>query len=329
VNKVPGPLHVGPLVIDLPVALAPLAGYTDAAYRLVCRECGAGFTATGVLLDRSVLHESKARREMLAHDPADHPVAAQVMGSEPGTMAEAAALLAGSGFDVIDLNFACPVRKVLARRRGGWLMRDPARALEMIRAVRSAVPGTPLTVKLRKSFSDDGRDERAFWSIAEGAFELGAAALTVHARSVEQGYRRQADYAFLARVKAAFREGTVIGSGDLLTPPDIFRMFRETGVDGVSVARGAIGNPWFFRHVRDLAAGREPKPPGLAEQRSLIERHYGLSVRFFGEVRGFRKMRNFGIMYARLHPAAREVKMAFVAVKSPEEWRRVLERYYA
>jgi len=279
------------------------------------------------MLDSSVLVGGKLQKRLLKLTAEDHPIAGQLIGNDPSRMAEAAVLLCERGFDVIDLNFACPVRKAVRRRRGGYLMSCPERALEIVRAVVEAVD-RPVTLKLRRSFRQADAAGEEFWRIAEGAFEAGAAAICVHARSVEAKYAGPADWGFLARVKRRFPERTVIGSGDVLTPADAIRMIEQTGVDAVAAARGAIGNPWFFRQVRDLAAGGELYKPGIAEQRSLLESHFRRGCDLYGDRLGPRIMRKFGIKYARLHPRPKEVRMAFVAVKCPRHWRDVLEKFY-
>jgi tRNA-dihydrouridine synthase B len=234
------PLRIGPLTVEFPVVLAALAGYTDLPYRLICRACSAPYAATEAMLDRQVLLEGKLRKRLIRLDPADHPVAGQIMGDDAETMAGAAAALDVLGFDVVDLNFACPVRKVISRNRGGALMRDPDRALAIVRAVRAAVPGRPVTLKLRRAFRESDSAHDAFWAIARGACEAGVAGICVHGRSVEQKYKGRADWSFLSRVKREFPDWTVIGSGDVQTPHDALRMLAETGVDGVAAAPSAI-----------------------------------------------------------------------------------------
>ena len=237
------PLRIGGITLDLPVTLGALAGYSDLPYRLVCRALGAPYCVTEAMLDRQVLLEGKLRKRLIRLDPADHPVAGQIMGTEPERMAEAARSLVGMGFDVVDLNFACPVRKVVSHKRGGALMNDPDRALAIARAVVEAVPDRPVTIKLRRSFRDADETRESFWKIARGAFEAGVAAIAVHARSVEQKYTGRADWGFLAALKHEFPDRTILGSGDVMSPADALRMIAETGVDGVLAARGAIGNP--------------------------------------------------------------------------------------
>jgi tRNA-dihydrouridine synthase B len=213
-------LRIGGIAIDLPVGLGALAGYSDLPYRLVCRSLGAPYCLTEAMLDRLILLEGKLNKRLGRLDPADHPVAGQIMGVEPETMAAAARVLDRLGFDIVDLNFACPVRKVVAHKRGGALMNDPERALATVRAVREAVPGRPVTLKLRRAFRTDDVAHAGFWTIARGAFEAGAAAIAVHARSVEQKYTGRADWGFLAEVKRAFPDRTILGSGDVANPAE-------------------------------------------------------------------------------------------------------------
>jgi len=306
--------------------LAPLAGYTDLPYRLICREFGAPYCSTEMMLDRQMLLPGRLRRRLVHLDEADHPVAGQIIGSDPSVMASAAADLCGSGFDVVDVNFACPVRKVLARRRGGHLLRDPERAEAILRAVAAAV-GRPFTVKLRTAFDADS-GPGAFWRIVEAAFDAGAAAVCVHARTVAQRYTGLADWAFLAEVKRRFAARTVIGSGDVTGPDAAVEMIRTTGADGAAFARAAIGNPWVFRHLRDRLTGREPRPPGLAEQRDVMQRQFEHTVALYGPRRGPRRMTKFGIKYARLHPTPAKARAAFAAARGPDGFRRVLDTFY-
>jgi nifR3 family TIM-barrel protein len=323
------PLRIGAIAVDFQVVLAGLAGYSDLPYRLLCRSLGAPYCCTEAMLDRQVLLEGKLCKRLVRLDPADHPVAGQIMGVEPETMAEAARALDRMGFDVVDLNFACPVRKVVSHKRGGALLKDPDRALATVRAVIAAVPSRPVTLKLRSAFKGDGRTPGDFWTIARGAFEAGAAAIAVHARTVEQKYTGRADWSFLAAVKREFPDRTILGSGDVMTPADALRMLAETGIDGVMAARGAIGNPWFFEQARDLAAGRAPRQPGLEEQREVIFRHYRLACEAYDPRRGLKLLRHFSLQYAKMHPRRTDLRNALVTVRTEEEWRAVIDAFYA
>ena len=321
------PFRIGDVTVSSPVVLAALAGYSDLPFRRLCRRLGAPYCATEMLLDRSLAVSGKLQRRLLTLTEDDHPVAGQLIGNDPADMAAAARLLCENGFDVVDLNFACPVRKALARRRGGALMDDPERAVAITRAVVAA-SDRPVTLKLRSGYRAADTDHDAFYRIAEGAFDAGAAALCVHARTIGARYVGPADWDFLAEVKRHFADRTIIGSGDARTPPDALRMLVETGVDGVAAARGALGNPWFFRQVADLAAGRGAYQPTLDEQRDALGRQFDEAIEIYGPRRGPKIMRKHGIKYSRMHPTPKKVRMAFVEVKTPAHWHHVLDEFY-
>lgn len=324
-------MRIGSLELDMPVVQAALSGYSDAAMRRIARELGAPYTIHEVILDKLVTQPGKLQRRLLSLEAQDHPVSGQLMGAEPEQFAAAAALMAAAGFDVIDINFGCPVRKVLGRCRGGFLLSEPARAIEIIRRVREAVPpATPVTLKMRRGMDDGAVSERDFYSIFDAALEAGLAAVTVHGRTVAQRYIGPSDWDFLRRVKRHAGERVVLGSGDLFTAADVLRMLSETGVDGVTLARGCIGNPWIFREVRALLVGEElPPPPSVAEQGAVIRRHFEYAAGIYGEKPAARIMRKFGIKYAELHPLNLAVRDAFVACQTSAQWRTVLDEWYS
>ncbi len=321
------PLRIGPIEVDMPVMLAPLAGYSDLPYRMLCRRMGARYCTTEMMLDR--LLSSRHGRQtatLLASCPEDTPTAGQLIGNEPEEMARAAGELCKIGFDVIDLNFACPVNKALRRRRGGWLMQEPEQIERITRAVL-AVADRPVTVKVRQRFGSAETSDNGY-EVTARCLDAGAAAVTMHARSVGVKYAGPADWDFLASLRQRHPQAVLIGSGDILSPAHALRMLRETGVNGVIVARGGIGNPWFFRQVQDLAAGREIHRPSLQEQREVMLEHFTAALELYGPQVGPKIMRKFGIKYARMHPNPRILRMAFVAVHTPDDWHRVLDRYY-
>lgn len=325
-------LHLGPLAIEFPVVQAALSGYSDWPMRVIARRLGAAYTVCEVMLDQFILNVTKGRKakRFLRVGDDEHPCGAQLMGAVPEQFPPAALKLVAAGFDVIDLNFACPVRKVLGRCRGGFLLSDPATALAIVGRVRDALPPEiPLTVKMRRGMDQSEESRERFFAIFDGAFRLGAAAITVHGRTVRQRYEGVSSREFLREVKQHAGHRTVLGSGDLFTAESCLDMLRQTGVDGVSVARGAIGNPWIFQQARALAAGAALPPPSLHQQRDVIAEHYRLSEELYGPVRCCRVMRKFGIKYARLHPQADRVRDAFVAVTAPNHWRAVLAQWYA
>src|SRR5262245_58799592 len=316
-----GSLRIGPVAIDFPVVQAALSGYSDWAMRVIARRLGAPYTLCEVLLDKLILQGGRKTRCHMRVTDEEHPVGGQLMGAVPEEFGPAAGELAAAGFDVIDINFGCPVKKVLGRCRGGFLLGQVPTALEIVTKVRDAVPAhIPVTVKMRRGLDDSPESREKFFAIFDGAFARGVAAITVHGRTVQQRYVGPSSWQFLREVKQYAGLRTVLGSGDLFTPQACLDMLRQTGVDGVSVARGAIGNPWIFEQVRALAAGLPlPDPPRLLEQRRVIQEHYQLAQHIYGPEACGRQMRKFGIKYSRLHPDPLAVRDAFIAVRRPEE----------
>jgi tRNA-dihydrouridine synthase len=295
---------------DAPFFQAGLAGYSDAAMRIVARRQGCPLCITEALLDRTLLGGGKgfAKADLgELHDnipggDEDHPLVGQIMGSEPNEMAAAAVKMVEQGqrprheyrklrtrgfhaappdkavtpdtrtpgFASIDVNLACPVKKIKSKARGGHWLREPNGAIDILRAVRDALPPEQLTsMKIRRGFDDSPEAERNFYRILDAAFDLGYAFATVHGRTVEQKYVGPARWTFL-RDLVRHRPGyAIFGSGDVWCAEDIFRMIGYTGVRAVSVARGCIGNPWIFRQARQLMAGQEVAGPTLAEQRAV------------------------------------------------------------
>ncbi|MEM9352503.1 MAG: tRNA-dihydrouridine synthase [Planctomycetota bacterium] len=327
------PLHIGEVELDFPVVQAALSGYSDASMRLIARRLGAPYTICEVMIDTFVVQVKKRRRtQHIMHvDQEEHPVGGQLMGADPEHFGPAAKRLVEHGFDVIDINFGCPVKKVLGRCRGGFHLSQPGVALEIIQRVREAVPEpVPVTVKMRRGIDDSEESREKFLEIFEGAYGLGAAAITVHGRTVTQRYDGPSRWDFLRDLKRRAGERVVLGSGDLFDAEACIDMIRYTGVDGVTVARGAIGNPWVFREARALAAGEPlPDPPTISEQREVIHEHYALAEQLYGPDRCVPTMRKFGIKYSRLHPQHLEVRKAFCEVKAGGAWRSVLDEWYA
>jgi nifR3 family TIM-barrel protein len=301
--------------------------------RVIARRHGAPYTLCEVMLDTFIIELKPRRRNRHFLQVADeeHPVGGQLMGAEPEQFGPAARRLAEHGFDVIDINFGCPVKKVLGRCRGGYHLSQPAVALEIIRRVRDAVPPEiPVTVKMRRGIDDSDESRDKFFEIFDAAYQLGAAAITVHGRTVRQRYDGPSRWEFLRELKAHAGERVVLGSGDLFSAQACLDMIRYTGVDGVTIARGAIGNPWIFGQARALAAGQPlPDPPTLHEQRGVIREHYRLAEELYGAERCLPDMRKFAIKYSQLHPRHEEVRADFCRVREPGSWRDVLDRWYA
>ena len=325
-------LRIGNVEIGFPVVQAALSGYSDWPMRVTARRLGAPYTLCEVMLDQFLLKVKLRKRtqHFLYLTDEEHPVGGQLMGAEPEQFAAGATRLVQAGFDVIDINFGCPVKKVVGRCRGGFHLSQPDVALDIIRRTRDAVPARiPVTVKMRRGIDDTAESRDKFYAILDGAFLSGVAAVTVHARTVRQRYDGASQWSFLAEVKRHLGQRTVLGSGDLFSAQACLDMIRQTGVDGVTVARGAIGNPWIFQQVRALAAGRPLPLPTVHQQRDVIREHYRLAEQLYGERHCGPLMRKFGIKYSVSHPQHEQVRTAFIKIRSRHDWEAVLQQWYA
>ncbi len=326
-------LKIGSLDVGFPIIQAALSGYSDWPMRVMARRLGAPYTLCEVMLDQFLtqLKDRQRTSHFLHISDEEHPVGGQLMGAEPEQFSAGAARLVQAGFDVIDINFGCPVKKVLGRCRGGFHLSQPSVALEIVRRTRDIVPASiPVTVKMRRGIDDSNESRDKFFEILDGSFAAGLAAVTVHGRTVEQRYVGPSRWEFLRDVKQHVGDRTIIGSGDAFTPMDCLAMIEQTGIDGVSVARGAIGNPWIFSQARALAARNPlPAPPSLFEQRGVILEHYRLAEQLYGESRVPILMRKFGVKYSILHPEFEAVRAAFAIARSSNEWHDVIARFYS
>jgi tRNA-dihydrouridine synthase len=438
---------------DAPFFQAGLAGYSDGAMRIIARRHGCPFCVTEALLDRTLLAGGRGfdkadlgeLHDNVPGGAEDHPLACQIMGSEPAEMAASAVkaieqrtrsdkayrMLAGAppvgapplrggsqtqvlrlpggeqlgkydpsedleddceswscgveevgdadaelahpnpsqgeglqelahpnpshgegppnestsclrasvpsclSFQAIDVNLACPVKKIEKKSRGGHWLTDPAGAIAILEAVREAVPSQiPCTVKLRRSFDDTPEMVDNFHAIFDACYRIGYAWTTVHARTVEQKYVGPSRWDFLRDLRARNPDKIILGSGDVWTVDDIFLMIAYSGMSGVSVARGCIGNPWIFRQAREMMAGKAPSQPTIAEQRAVLAEHFRLSLAC---TRRFRQpeqatammMRKFAIRFAAHHPEGDAVRRKFIGVSSTAGWRAVLDEHYA
>ena len=314
-------LHIGDVEIGLPAVQAALSGYSDLAMRTVAREHGVTYAINEVVLDALVLQKGKLQRRILSVPEHDHPVGGQLMGSQPEIFGQAARELVRAGYDIVDINFGCPVNKVLGRHRGGWLLQDTETALAMVESVLQAVQGdAPVSVKMRRGTDDSPEAEKRFWTILDGSMELGIAAATVHPRTVKQKYIGPSRWEFLTKVKQHVGDFTLLGSGDLFSAYDVVDMMNETGVDGATVARGCIGNPFMFQQIRDLLDGKIPQRATCAQQRAAIHRHWELAVPFYrDERRALPPARMHVIKYGQYHKDPIWAREQLVRVKKPEE----------
>jgi len=328
------PIKVGDVEIGTPFFQAALSGYSDSPMRVIARRMGASYSICEVMLDQFLvtLNDRRKNRHFLEIADEEHPVGGQLMGSEPEQFAAGAVKLAEAGFDIIDINFGCPVKKVLGRCRGGFHLSQPDVALEIVSRVRDAVPADrPVTLKMRRGLDDTAESRDNFYKILEGAFAIGAAAITVHGRTVKQRYIGPSRWEFLSEVKRHVgRDRLIFGSGDLFSAEDCIRMIEQTGVDGVTIARGAIGNPWVFEQVDALWRGEPlPPPPTLREQAVVIRTHYDLIEQSYGVDRAAVLMRKFCIKYSASHPQHEMIRELLVRIRSKEQIETVLHDHYS
>ena len=315
-------LRIGNTVLENNVILAPMAGVTDLPFRVLCLEQGAGCVVTEMVSAKAVLYNNKNTRELLQIDPAERPAAVQLFGSEPDIMAEIAARLEEGPYDYIDVNMGCPVPKIVNNGEGSALMKNPERAKEVLTAMVKAVK-KPVTVKFRKGFNDLSVNAVEFAKMAESC---GVAAVAVHGRTREQYYSGKADWDIIRQVKEAVRI-PVIGNGDIFTPEDAGRMLKETGCDGIMVARGAKGNPWLFGRINHYLDTGEVLPgPSMAEIKAMILRHGRMLVQFKGEGVAMREMRGHMAWYTKGMPHSATLRNEINQVETLEGFVELLDR---
>ncbi len=316
------------ITLDVPFYQAPLSGYTDRAMRVLAHKYGAPLTYTGVILAKIALHKKAFNRLYFQPRADEGRVGAQILGGDPETMAEAAESFHNVGFDLIDLNFACPAPKVLRRHSGGYLLKDPETAIKIIRFVRDAV-SCPVTVKLRAGFDKSQESMDRFWQICHGAIAEGIDALIIHGRTVKQLYRNKGDWGTILEAKRRFPQATIIGSGDLLDAETVVKRLKTGGIDGVIIARGAIGNPWIFNEARALWEGRpKPEAPSLTEQGEVYLKHYEMIAESRPMLKSVRYFRKFAVGYSKHHPQRKMVQADLIAAKERDDLYAAVKKWY-
>ena len=296
-------LKIGKLTIAHPVLLAPLAGFSDSAYRRTCRKAGAGMVFTEMISAEGLLRGGQKTWDLTRFKPEERPIGVQLFSHDPETFYQAAEKLQEIQPDVIDLNFGCPSKKVTRRKAGASFMEDPERIREAVRRVVQATE-IPVTVKLRSGPSAERMTAVEAACMAE---EEGAAAITIHGRTTAQMFRGEADWTVIKDVKKHVSI-PVIGNGDIVQPNDVWRMFEETGCDGVMVGRGAIGNPWIFSACRAELLQESWNPVIPQTVWDIVEYHYLQAIEDKGEARGVREMRKHLGWYSKGMPGAAQFR---------------------
>lgn len=313
------PLRIGPFVSDTPVVLAPMAGITNAGFRRLCREQGAGFYVCEMITSRGLVEKNPLTFRMIAMDPEEHPRSMQLYGVDPATVGAAVAMVVERDLaDHVDLNFGCPVPKV-TRRGGGAALPYKRRLFERI--VRAAVENAkhvPVTVKMRVGLDET---RHTYLDAGRRAVDAGVAAVALHARTAAQRYSGQADWSAIARLRDALpAEVPVLGNGDIFSAADALRMVAGTGCDGVVIGRGCLGRPWLFGDLEAAFAGRPlPTPPNLAQVAATMRRHAVLLQAHMGVDKGIRDMRKHIAWYLKGFPVGSELRRRLGLVDSLDE----------
>jgi len=273
-------IRIGDIVINSKLALAPMAGVTDLAFRTICRELGAGLTYTEMVSAKALVYQDKKTRSLLLLGEDEHPVGVQIFGSDASCMADAASrALEVSGADFIDINMGCPVGKVVKSGDGSALMKDPDNAMKVIEAVVGAVR-TPVTVKIRKGWDKGNINAVEFSKMAESS---GVSAITVHGRTRTQMYSGKADWDIIREVKKAVNI-PVLANGDVFCAEDAIRILKYTGADMAMIGRGAMGDPWLFMQAAALLSGEDiPERPPIGKRAETALRQFEIAAKQKGE----------------------------------------------
>jgi tRNA-dihydrouridine synthase B len=327
------PFHIGSLLVDPPILQAPMAGFTNYAFRQIVREFGgAGLLATEMVNARGFVwmdeHEAEHPDRLWGVAAEARPLAVQIWDNEPETLAKVGHRLATEyQVSVVDINFGCPVRQVTQRAHSGsYLLRFPELMGQIIERVVAACAPTPVTAKIRLGCTRDQINAIDVAQVVEGA---GASALTVHGRTAADMFTGEADWDRISSIKPHLKRIPLIGNGDLDSAEKVVNAFKRYDVDGVMIARAALNKPWLYAQAAAAVRG-EPIPPDptLLEQKELMLHHYQLVCERFGEEKASVLMRKYACCYAQGRPGAREFRKYVATISTPQEFFEVVERYF-
>lgn len=315
------PFYIRNILIDPPLVLAPMAGVTNHAFRIMCKRAGGcGLVSTEMFSAYAVKFRDPGTETMIDWTDEERPVSVQVFGGDPETVALGAKVLQDAGADIIDINFGCPVPKVARSGSGAVLLKNLGLAREILIAAREAV-SIPLTIKTRIGWS---QDDRSVFELAKTAQICGIDAITVHGRVAAQGYSGKADWDIIAEVKRLV-DIPVIANGDVATPEDAARCFEVTGCDGIMIGRAALGNPWIFRRIAHyLVTGELLPEPTFADRLRAAGEHADLLRKLLGERRAANEMRGHLVHYIKGLPGAPKLRNRLMMTRSIEEIQEVL-----
>jgi tRNA-dihydrouridine synthase B len=322
-------VRIGPIHIDTPVLLAPMAAVTDLPFRTVAEELGVGFTITEFLSAHALAVGDKKTSAKMTASLDGRQFGVQIFGREVDKMGEAARMAVAIGASLVDINMGCPAKRVVAGECGSALMREPAIAQELVRAVVAAVPEhVPVTVKHRAGWNQDNRNAPEF---ACAMVEAGAQMITVHGRTRTQGFSGKSDNDIIRRVREAVPQHIpVVGNGDVTDVDGFIAMREQTGCDAVMIGRGALGNPWLFSRLREVCAGRpDPGPPTLEERIHVFRRHVDLIEKLKPGPRTLHEVRKACAWYARGLYGCNALRLQVWEVKDLATARKLVDDYFA
>ena len=313
-------LQIGSITLDMPVVLAPMAGITNTAFRRLCREFGAGLYVSEMITSRALVERTEGSMRLIGHHESETPRSIQLYGVDPGTVADAVAMLvAEDRADHIDLNFGCPVPKVTRKGGGAALPWKLGLFREIVERAVKAAGSLPLTIKMRKGIDSDHLTYLEAGRIAEGA---GVASIALHARTAAEFYSGHSDWSAIAKLKEAITSIPVLGNGDIWCGADGVRMVEETGCDGVVVGRGCLGRPWLFGDLSASFRGhKDIAQPTLGTVAATLRRHTELLVEFFGgdEDHACRDIRKHVSWYFKGYPVGGELRASLATVESLQQ----------
>lgn len=316
-------MKIGNLEFDIPVFLAPMAGVTDIPYRILAREMGCPLVYSEMVSDKGINYRNEHTLRMLRTEEKERPMAMQLFGAEPDSVARAAAYIESLGCaDILDFNMGCPAPKVVKNHEGSAMMLDPERAYKVLKALVGAV-SMPVTVKMRIGWDEQHINVMEMARLAQ---EAGVAAVAVHGRTREQFYRDHANWQIIGQVREAL-DIPVIANGDVRSVQDLIKIRQVTGCEAVMVGRAAQGNPWIFRQLTEyLRTGKELPGPTMEERKEIIVRHLDMLLEFKGDYVGPREMRKHATWYTRGIRGNAELRLLFNQAESRDDFLRILDR---